>query len=102
MGRKDAEGFHIPCKGLRVLTGHGASPKTLPAEVIRALPSEDRDRKYLYIMDHEPLQIIGRKFVEAMAPLTQSGKLGFVVVRFPPGFITKTKPRLHTRPCVTN
>jgi len=74
--------FHV--KAFGPLTGHGVEPKTLPAEVIRSLPSADRERKYVYIMDQEPLQIIGRRFVEAMAPLTQSGKLGFVVLQFPP------------------
>ncbi len=74
--------FHV--KAFAPLTGHGVEPKALPAEVVRALPPADRERKYVYVMDREPLQIIGRRFTEAMEPLRQSRKLGFVVFQFPP------------------
>jgi uncharacterized protein YecE (DUF72 family) len=74
--------FHV--KAFGALTGHGVDPKTLPAEVISALPSADRDKKYVYIKDPELLQIIGRRFTGSLAPLTGAGKLGVVVFQFPP------------------
>lgn len=49
------------------LTGHGVEPKTLPAEVIRELPSKDRENKYIYITDPELLKIIGERFKESPA-----------------------------------
>ncbi len=74
--------FHM--KAFAPLTGHGIGPKALPAEVIRALPSAGEERKFVYVTDEEPLQIIGRRFTEALAPLRQSEKLGLVVFQFPP------------------
>lgn len=74
--------FHIKVFG--ALTGHGVEPKTLPAEVIRELPSKDRENKYIYISDPELLKIIGERFKESLAPLAITGKLGLVVYQFPP------------------
>ncbi len=74
--------FHI--KAFGALTGHGTEPKTLPAEVVRALPFTDREKKYVYIEDLELLKVIGERFEESLAPLAKAGKLGVVVFQFPP------------------
>ncbi len=91
--------FHIKVFG--ALTGHGVDPRTLPAEVVRALPTKDRDKKYIYITDPNLLKVIGERFKESLAPLAMSGKLGLVVFQFPPWLHYKEENLDYILTCVT-
>ncbi len=76
--------FHM--KAFAALTGHAVAPGALPPEVYRSLSDPEKNGKQVYIKETELLMAIGRRFVDALAPLKDAGKLGVVVFQFPPWF----------------
>jgi uncharacterized protein YecE (DUF72 family) len=81
--------FHIKVYG--ALTGHGIDPRTLPPDIREELPQKKKSEKYLYVKEPGLLRMIGDKFMEALYPLMNAGKLGMLVFQFPPWFIYKTE-----------
>jgi uncharacterized protein YecE (DUF72 family) len=80
------EGFVFHVKAYGALTGHGVDPRTLPAEIIRRLPAEDREKRYVYVRDRAVLGLIAGRFRDALSPLAESGKLGLVLFQYPQWF----------------
>ena len=76
--------FHVKAYG--ALTGHNIDPKRLPDHLRRMLPVEDRDREDLHVSDPALLRAMAHAMTEALAPLKQAGKLGFLIFQFPPWF----------------
>ncbi len=75
--------FHIKAYG--ALTGHGVDPKTLPKDM-HGFVTPAGAGKYAYIKEHSLLRTLGERLIQALSPLTRSGKLGLVVFQFPPWF----------------
>ena len=46
--------------------------------------------KYTYIKEPSLLQMLAQRLIDALSPLTKSGKLGLVVFQFPPWFTHKS------------
>lgn len=88
------EGFTFHIKAYAPLTGHGVDPRTLPQDmrtvVLPAAAAEQPTPRFAYIKAPEALQLIARRFTEALLPLKRSGKLGLMIFQFPPWFIYKT------------
>jgi uncharacterized protein YecE (DUF72 family) len=76
--------FHVKAYG--ALTGHGINPMTLPEDILEILPHGERDKKYVSIKQSDILKEIAKRFVKAISPLREAGKLGVLVFQFPPWF----------------
>ncbi len=81
--------FHIKAYG--ALTGHGIDPKTLPKDMVPLLPPSERDRRNAYIRSPGALKAVAERFVDALSPLAEKGKLGVIVFQYPPWFSYKAE-----------
>ncbi|NLE95238.1 MAG: DUF72 domain-containing protein [Dehalococcoidia bacterium] len=81
-------GFVFDVKAFRLFTGHPTQPQALPADIRGALPSQGAQKKNLYYRDipGEMLQHLWSRFTDALMPLDSAGKLGVVLLQFPPWF----------------
>ena len=81
-------GFIFDVKAYALMTGHNPRPQTLPADVQRLLPSQLRRTHRGEIDAGEfPAEAIDeafRLFRAALAPLTEAGKLGYILFQFAP------------------
>jgi len=94
--------FVFNVKAFRLFTGHQTSPIVLPKDIQQALGSNLP--KVLYYRD-TPVEIrdeLWRRFIEALAPLKRSGKLGTVHFQFAPWMIRNRDGLAHVRHCVDN
>ena len=76
--------FHVKAYG--ALTGHNIDPKRLPDHLREMLPVEDRNKEDLHVSAPALLRAMALAMTEALAPLKQAGKLGFIIFQFPPWF----------------
>ena len=78
--------FHV--KAYSLLTGHHPRPQTLPADLQRLLPVGARRTRRGEVdataFPPEALAAAFRLFRASLAPLTEAGKLGYVLVQFAP------------------
>jgi uncharacterized protein YecE (DUF72 family) len=94
------EGFVFNVKAFRLFTGHQTSPAVLPKDIQVALGQNLP--KSLYYKD-TPAEIrdeLWLRFVEALAPLKDAGKLGAVHFQFAPWMIRNREGMMHVRQCV--
>ena len=95
------EGFVINVKAFRLFTGHQTSPAVLHAD-LRAALSTRAPGKSLFYRD-TPAEIrdeLWRRFIEALAPLKASGRLGLVHFQFPPWVVRSPAGEAQVRLCV--
>ena len=80
--------FVFDIKAFRLFTGHPTQPQALPADIRGALPAAVAQKKNLYYRDlpQELLQHLWARFEDALLPLESAGKLGVVLLQFPPWF----------------
>jgi uncharacterized protein YecE (DUF72 family) len=80
--------FVFNVKAFRLFTGHPTQPQSLPADIRGALPSALAQKKSLYYRDipAELLRHLWSRFEDALLPLDSAGKLGAVLLQFPPWF----------------
>ena len=93
------EGFLFHVKAYGALTGHGIDPNTLGGELRELLTAADRAKEILHVSDPGQLRAMARAFVEALAPLRDAHKLGFVIFQFPPWFTCKKANRDYLLYC---
>ncbi len=74
--------FHIKVYG--ALTGHAIDPRTLPGDLKGIAPAGSG--RSVYVKDREGLELLGRRFVDALLPLREAHKLGLLVFQFPPWY----------------
>jgi len=81
-------GFLFNVKAYAPMTGHHPRPETLPADVQRVLPRHPRLTRRGEVESGawppEALDHVFRLFGEALAPLAEAGKLGYVLFQFAP------------------
>ena len=77
------EGFRFHIKAFRLFTLHWAEPSALP-EDLRSLAPAGKERLYWRDLPEEARQELLRRFVDALFPLDSAGKLGVVLLQFPP------------------
>jgi uncharacterized protein YecE (DUF72 family) len=81
-------GFVFHVKAYALLTGHHPRPQALPADLVRLLPENVRRTKRGEVdataFPPAALDEAFRLFRAALAPLTESGKLGYVLFQFAP------------------
>ncbi|MBN1856490.1 MAG: DUF72 domain-containing protein [Dehalococcoidia bacterium] len=80
--------FIFDVKAFRLFTGHPTEPKALPADIRGALPASALQKKHLYYRDipSELHENLWARFQDALLPLDSAGKLGVVLLQFPPWF----------------
>ncbi len=81
--------FVFDIKAFAFMTGHPAETSRLPADLRAALPKEVAQKARVYPKDlpSEVRTAIWTAFVESIAPLQQSGKLGAVLLQYPRWFL---------------
>jgi uncharacterized protein YecE (DUF72 family) len=78
--------FVFDVKAFALMTGHGAEVARLPSDIREALPAELAGEKRVS-SDRLPTEIVDevwRRFHEAVLPLFDAGKLGAVLMQYPP------------------
>lgn len=80
--------FIFDVKAFRLFTNHPTQPQALPADIRGALPAGVSQKNNLYYRDVPPelLQHLWTRFDDALLPLDSAGKLGVVLLQFPPWF----------------
>lgn len=81
--------FQFGVKAHAALTGHPVELRRFDRDLVAALPRELRGRRSVYPRDlpDELLAEIDRRFVAALAPLREAGKLGYVLCQMPRWFV---------------
>ncbi|MGB2953392.1 MAG: DUF72 domain-containing protein [Gaiellaceae bacterium] len=79
-------GFTMHVKAFGVMTRHPVKVQQLPTD-LRDVPADDRGR-----VDRPPREFraeVFRRFLEALEPLRSAGKLGGILMQFPPYIVYK-------------
>jgi uncharacterized protein YecE (DUF72 family) len=95
-------GFAFNVKAFRLFTGHQTPPQGFPPDIQPLLPPLAAGKKNYYYADvPEPIRDeLWRRFLAALAPLQQAGKLRAAHFQFAP-WVTSARPwREHVELCV--
>lgn len=92
-------GFTMNVKAYSLLTGHPTFPHSLWPDLQEAVLPEFRDKRRLYDSHLPPdaVEEVWDRFLFALRPLAQAGKLGAVLVQFPRWFGPKDEHRDEIR-----
>jgi uncharacterized protein YecE (DUF72 family) len=92
------EGFVFNVKAFRLFTGHQTDPKVLHKDIKEALGTSQT----LYYRSTPPeiRAELWRRFIDALTPLKDAGKLGLVHFQFPPWLMCNREGHDHVRHCV--
>ena len=95
--------FVFNVKAFRLLTGHQTPPQALPCDIAAALPPLRAGKKNYYYADlpDELLDELWRRFIEALAPLRNAGKLRAAHFQFAPWVSDTPAWRAHVEHCVS-
>lgn len=94
--------FKFNIKAFRIFTGHQTPAEALPAD-LRALmpPLTGRSRNYYYKDLPDELRLeLWRRFIEAIAPMKEAGKLRAVHFQFAPWVANTPESRALVEECV--
>ena len=94
------DSFTFNLKAFRLFTGHQTQPKVLHKDIQQALAA--RGDRQLYYRNTPPdiRAELWRRFIDALAPLRNAGKLGLVHFQFPPWLLCNREGHDHVRHCV--
>jgi len=95
------EKFIFDIKAFRLFTQHPTPLVALPPDIKEALPAESQAKANLYLRDvPEDLQSeLWHRFEEALLPLDSAGKLGVILLQFPPWFYPGDEQREYILSC---
>jgi uncharacterized protein YecE (DUF72 family) len=79
-------GFTFNVKAFSLFTQHPTRVSALPKDLRPAAEQTGKDRVYLKDMDPVVVDEAWRRFLSALDPLHQAGKLGAILLQFPPWF----------------
>jgi uncharacterized protein YecE (DUF72 family) len=80
------DGFTFNVKAFSLFTQHPTPVRTLPSDLREAAGKSGKDRVYLKDVDPEVTDQAWERFLAALEPLRQVGKLGAILLQFPPWF----------------
>jgi uncharacterized protein YecE (DUF72 family) len=80
------DGFVFNVKAFSLFTQHPTPVRMLPADLREAAAETGKDRVYLKDVDPEVTSQAWDRFLAALEPLRQAGKLGAILFQFPPWF----------------
>jgi uncharacterized protein YecE (DUF72 family) len=79
-------GFTFNVKAFSLFTQHPTRVAALPKDLRPAAEKTGKDRVYLKDMDPAVVDEAWQRFLSALEPLRQAGKLGAILLQFPPWF----------------
>ena len=79
-------GFTFNIKAFSLFTQHPTPVKAFPADLREAAGSAGKDRVYLKDVDPAVAEAAWDRFLAALGPLRDAGKLGAILLQFPPWF----------------
>ncbi len=79
-------GFTFNVKAFSLFTQHPTRVAALPTDLRPAAEKISRDRIYLKDVDRALTDQVWERFLAALEPLRQAGKLGAILLQFPPWF----------------
>ena len=79
-------GFTFNVKAFSLFTQHPTPVRALPADLRAAVGKAGKDRVYLKDVDPAVTGQVWDRFIAALEPLRSAGKLGAVLLQFPPWF----------------
>ena len=79
-------GFTFDVKAFSLFTQHPTRVAALPKDLRPAAEKTGKDRVYLKDMDPAVVDETWQRFLSALEPLDQAGKLGAILLQFPPWF----------------
>jgi uncharacterized protein YecE (DUF72 family) len=79
-------GFTFNVKAFSLFTQHPTRVAALPADLRPAAEKTGKDRVYLKDVDPAVADQAWQRFLAALEPLRQAGKLGAILLQFPPWF----------------
>jgi uncharacterized protein YecE (DUF72 family) len=79
-------GFTFNVKAFSLFTQHPTRVASLPADLREAAGKDGKERVYLKDVDPGVTDQAWQRFLAALEPLHQSGKLGAILLQFPPWF----------------
>jgi uncharacterized protein YecE (DUF72 family) len=96
------DNFRFNIKAFRLLTGHQTPPQVFPPDIVGALPALKAGKRNHYIADLPPdiVDEIWRRFILAVTPLREAGKLLAVHFQFAPWVSNTRVWRAHVEDCV--
>ena len=80
--------FVFDIKAFRLFTQHPTPVKVLPGDIKQNLSAQQKGKTNLYLKEL-PIELTGeiyRRFEQALLPLHTAGKLGAILLQFPPWF----------------
>lgn len=95
-------GFTFDVKAFSLMTGHGTALAKLPPILRDSLPppaTEKAGNLYLKDLPPEAQRWIWQAFDDALAPLAQAGKLGAILLQFPPWFAISRENKRYLELC---
>jgi uncharacterized protein YecE (DUF72 family) len=89
------DGFVMDVKAYSLMTGHPTKPETLWPDIRDELDPEAAEKKNVYAhhLPDEAVDEVWHRFVEALVPLGEVGKLGSVLLQYPAWFTPKKANR---------
>ena len=80
------DGFTFNVKAFSLFTQHPTPVRALPADLREAASASGKDRVYLKDVDPAVADQAWDRFLAALEPLHSAGKLGAILLQFPPWF----------------
>jgi uncharacterized protein YecE (DUF72 family) len=80
------DGFTFNVKAFSLFTQHPTPVRMFPADLREAVGQAGKDRVYLKDVDPEVTGEAWNRFLAALEPLRRAGKLGAILLQFPPWF----------------
>jgi len=80
------DGFTFNIKAFSLFTQHPTPVKSLPADLREAASAAGKDRVYLKDVEPGLAETAWDRFLAALEPLREAGKLGAILLQFPPWF----------------
>lgn len=80
------DGFTFNVKAFSLFTQHPTPVRSLPVDLREAAGQAGKDRVYLKDVDPEVAGQAWDRFLAALEPLREAGKLGAILLQFPPWF----------------
>lgn len=89
------EGFRMNVKAYSLMTGHPTKPDTLWPDIAEALEPEAAGKRNVYPhhLPGDAVDEVWDRFVDSLGPLRDRGRLGAVLLQYPPWFTPKRANR---------
>jgi uncharacterized protein YecE (DUF72 family) len=85
------DGFRMNVKAYSLMTGHPTKAETLWPDIRDAIADEAKGKRNVYPhhLPPEAIEETWRRFAESLIPLLETGRLGAVLLQYPPWFSPK-------------